>query len=65
MRPGRATGNPPKPVTRMGETTHSRMGGTGDGTSDGADRLQLDEAVRRCGDGDVPDCPVIQVLGGV
>ena len=24
----------------------------------------LDEAVRRCGDGDVPDCPVIQVLGG-
>ncbi len=25
----------------------------------------LDEAVRRCGDGDVPDCPVIQVLGGV
>ena len=25
----------------------------------------LDEAVRRCGDGDVPDCPVIHVLAGV
>ena len=24
----------------------------------------LDEAVRRCGDGDAPECPVIQVLGG-
>jgi MerR family mercuric resistance operon transcriptional regulator len=24
----------------------------------------LDEAVRRCGEGDVPECPVIQVLGG-
>ena len=24
----------------------------------------LDEAVRGCGDGDVPECPVIQVLGG-
>jgi MerR family mercuric resistance operon transcriptional regulator len=24
----------------------------------------LDEAVIRCGDGDVPECPVIQVLGG-
>ena len=25
----------------------------------------LDEALRRCGDGDVPICPVIQVLGEV
>jgi MerR family mercuric resistance operon transcriptional regulator len=24
----------------------------------------LDEAVRRCGDGNVPECPVIEVLGG-
>jgi MerR family mercuric resistance operon transcriptional regulator len=24
----------------------------------------LDEAVSRCGEGDVPECPVIQVLGG-
>jgi MerR family mercuric resistance operon transcriptional regulator len=24
----------------------------------------LGEAVRRCGDGDVPECPVIQALGG-
>jgi MerR family mercuric resistance operon transcriptional regulator len=24
----------------------------------------LDDAVRRCGSGDVPDCPVIEVLGG-
>jgi MerR family mercuric resistance operon transcriptional regulator len=24
----------------------------------------LDEAVRRCGEGDVPECPVIHVLGG-
>jgi MerR family mercuric resistance operon transcriptional regulator len=24
----------------------------------------LEEAVRQCGDGDAPDCPVIQVLGG-
>ena len=24
----------------------------------------LDEAVRQCGDGDVPQCPVIQVLDG-
>jgi MerR family mercuric resistance operon transcriptional regulator len=24
----------------------------------------LGEAVRRCGDGDMPDCPVIEVLGG-
>jgi MerR family mercuric resistance operon transcriptional regulator len=25
----------------------------------------LEEAVRRCGDGDAPDCPVIEVLGDV
>lgn len=25
----------------------------------------LEEAVRRCGEGNVPDCPVNQVLGGV
>ena len=25
----------------------------------------LDEAMRRCGDGDVLQCPIIQVLGGV
>ncbi|MDP3747362.1 MAG: helix-turn-helix domain-containing protein [Phenylobacterium sp.] len=24
----------------------------------------LEDAVRQCGDGDVPECPVIQVLGG-